>query len=154
MTITAWRICKARHADRIWTGDGARTYGGRWSSPGQAAIYVAESRALAQLECLVHFDNARLLTACVMASVAFDAKLVQGLDESTLPENWTEEPPPPETKVIGDAWLLAASSAVLKVPSVVVPGEFNYVLNLQHRDFRKIKLGEPQPIQFDARLST
>lgn len=151
--ITAWRIVKRKHSDQIWTGEGTRLLGGRWNSPGHAVVHTAENRALAHLECLVHFERQDLLSAYVIASATFDDGLVEILDRDTLPDGWTVDPAGPATQTIGDAWLTRASSAVLAVPSAVVEGEQNFLLNPRHKQFRKIKLSPPRPVMFDPRLS-
>ena len=73
-----------------------------------------------------------------------------------MPEAWRivrqTEPPPPSTKAMGDAWARAARSAVLALPSVIIPGELNYLLNPAHPDFKTISLGKPEPFAFDSRL--
>lgn len=152
MTITAWRIVKAKHAANLWSGEGARLYGGRWNSPDVAVIYAADSRSLAQLECLVHLNSARLLDAYVMASITFEERLVTTLAVGNLPPNWDHEPPLTVSQVLGDEWVAGRKSAVLRVPSAVVSGECNFLINPQHPDFKKCKLGTPVPIKFDGRL--
>ena len=82
--------------------------------------------------------------------VEFDEKLIE--TAPALPADWTEEPPPPSTKWIGDLWVKQARSAVLSLPSVVIPSETNYLLNPAHPDFRRIKFGKPAPFAFDPRL--
>lgn len=69
-----------------------------------------------------------------------------------LPATWEESPPPAAAQRIGDVWLAGAASAVLQVPSAVMPVEWNYLLNPAHPDFRRIKIGSETPIQLDPRL--
>jgi RES domain-containing protein len=83
---------------------------------------------------------------------SFDERLIEELPPSSLPPDWDLEPPTDSTKSIGDAWVSAASSPVLSVPSVIVPEERNYVLNPNHRLFGQIQLGSPVPCKFDPRL--
>jgi len=78
--------------------------------------------------------------------------MVAAVDPVELPSNWRDHPPPPETKAIGDQWVSEGSSLVLRVPSVVVPNEFNYVLNPSHPAFADISIGDPIPFPFDPRL--
>jgi RES domain-containing protein len=148
--IRAWRIVKSQHAASAFSGDGARLFGGRWTSLGIAAVYTSESAALATLEVLVHTRRMSRLQSYVAIRCEFDEKLVT--DASDLPENWRESPAPPELQEIGDDWVRSARSAVLRVPSVIVPGENNYLLNPAHPKFKKIAIGKPERFVLDTRL--
>jgi RES domain-containing protein len=150
---TAWRIVKRKHAKSAFSGDGARRFGGRWNSPGIGMVYTAQSQALAALEMLVHLDSSNLLQNYVLFEVGFDEALTAALDPSRLPKNWRTDPPPAKVRAIGDAWIRAGSSAVLRVPSTVVPSEFNYLLNPGHPDFGRLQIGQPSPFRFDPRLT-
>jgi RES domain-containing protein len=151
--MKAWRISKQKHARTAFSGDGARLYGGRWNSPGVPVVYVAESQSLAVLEVLVHLDAPALLEKYVFLEVGFDASLVTDLDRNSLPKNWQSDPVPEAIQAIGDRWVLSGDSAVLRVPSILVPEESNFLLNPRHPDFRKIGVSRPQPFRFDPRLA-
>ena len=150
--LHAWRIVKRRHADNAFDGEGARLYGGRWNPPGRPAVYVSESRALATLEVVAGLQSITVVPAYVLIGVSFDEELVTspGLDD--LPEGWTRYPPPPASQQFGAMWLEAQTSAVLRVPSVLVPEECNYLLNPRHADFDAIGIGEPEELRLDPRL--
>jgi RES domain-containing protein len=150
--VAAWRITKRKHARHAFTGEGAREYGGRWNNPGTAIVYTAQSQALAALEMLVHLDSSNLLLKYVLIGVEFDDSLIAKLDPSALPQDWRSDPAPPELHSIGDNWVRAGSSAVLQVPSALVPGENNFLLNPEHRDFTQLLIGKPLPFGFDPRL--
>ena len=145
----AWRIVKEEHAATALSGEGARLYGGRWNSVGTSVVYSSGSKALAALESLVHL-NPPVIFKYVAIPIEFDDALVEKV--TVLPVEWTEEPPPPATKDIGDVWVKEARSAVLELPSVIVPGEPNYLLNPAHPDFKKIVIGKSEPFSFDPRL--
>ena len=152
MTVTARRIVKSKYTDRAFTGEAAGLLGGRWNSEGTRVVYIAFSVSLAILEILIHLDTTDLLEAYSLFEVSFDESLVEVLDPATLPNNWRLHPPPYETQVIGDRWITRASSAVLKVPSAIVPTEPNYILNPSHPDLRRIAISGPTPLPLDARL--
>lgn len=152
MTIHAFRIVKARYAPSALSGEGAREFGGRWNSPGRPAVYASSSVALAMMEMLVHLQSSQLLLSYVIIPVTFDRRLLQDVDPKDLPDDWRVSPPPTHVQSIGDAWLASASAAVLRVPSAVVPEEFNYLLNPLHPDFPKIGVGKPKAVTFDTRL--
>ncbi|MCB1087369.1 MAG: RES family NAD+ phosphorylase [Verrucomicrobiae bacterium] len=145
----AWRIAKEKHAATAFDGEGARLYGGRWNSAGTSVVYTSGSMALAALESLVHL-NPPVFFAYVAIPIEFDETLLE--PSPALPANWREEPPPPSTKDIGDLWVRQARSAVLELPSVIIPTEPNYLLNPSHPDFKKIDIGKAEPFAFDPRL--
>jgi RES domain-containing protein len=149
---TAWRIVKARHAANAFDGEGASLEGGRWNAPGSPMVYTAGSAALAALEMLVHLGRGATLPAYVLIACAFDDTLVSRLDRSRLPAHWRSYPAPPELQLLGGEWLKRGTSPVLEVPSAVIPGEPNYLLNPRHRDFASITLSPPEPFEFDLRL--
>lgn len=149
---TAWRIVKERHAKSAFDGEGARKYGGRWNSPGTAVVYASETRALALLEVLVRIRSVAALGGYVLIPARFEESLVSAVEPEALPEDWRENPPPPSTQRIGDDWVASESSPVLKVPSVIVPDEFNYLINLAHPEFARIALGESRGLSLDPRL--
>lgn len=150
---TAWRIVKRRHAGSAFDGEGARRYGGRWNSPGTSVVYTAESRALALLEILAGMGAVEPLTAYALISVTFDDSIVTAVDLTTLPKACTENPPYPSTQRIGDEWVRKNTSSILKVPSAIVPQEYNYILNPSHPGFEQIEIGKPQEIAIDSRLT-
>jgi len=148
-----WRLCAAHHAAGAFSGEGAERHGGRWSPPGLPAVYTAESRALAMLEVLVHVDDPARLAG--LAWVSLSASVPEGLIErpARVPEEWRALPFKPATQEYGAAWLRARRSVALRLPSVVIPGEFNYLLNPAHPDFGRVRLGPPEPFFFDPRLA-
>jgi len=150
--LRAWRIVKRRHAETAFDGEGARLYGGRWNSPGVAAIYASESRALATLEVLAGLQTNSPLPGYVLIPAEFDESLVVAVELEELPPDWKRSPPPPSTQRLGDDWIARGESAVLRVPSALVPKESNYVINPQHPDFSEVNIGEAEPLLVDPRL--
>ena len=153
MTVTAWRITKRKHASAAFTGEGARLFGGRWNSPGMAVVYTAQSQSLAALEMLVHLESPELLANYILFEVGIDESMITRVELSQLPKNWRVDPPPAKVTAIGNAWVVGGASAVLCVPSALVPGENNFLLNPQHEDFPKLQVGKPLPFRFDPRLT-
>lgn len=152
MKVVAWRIVQRRFAKDAFTGEGARRFGGRWNSPGRAVVYTAQSLALAVLEILVHIDSEKLLENYVAIPATIDEHLIVSIHESHLPNNWRAYPTARATQAIGDEWLAQGNSPVLRVPSAVIPEEFNFLINSSHKDFRKLRIGRPRRFRFDARL--
>ena len=149
---SGFRIAKARHARDAFDGEGARRYGGRWNSPATPLVYTSATRALAALELLVHLQASELLATYVLIEATFDAALVERLEPVRLPRNWRAFPSRVSLQEIGDRWAAEHRSAVLEVPSAVVPAESNFLLNALHRDFAKIAVGGSSRFEFDPRL--
>ncbi len=116
-------------------------------------VYTSQSAALAALEMLVHLGRSSVLQAYVLIPCTFDQALVSRLDRKRLPEHWRSHPAPHELQLIGDAWVKSGTSAVLEVPSAVIETDSNYLLNPAHSDYRNIRLLNPQPFDFDVRLT-
>ena len=150
--ITTWRIVKSKYAAAAFDGEGARIAGGRWNSPGIPMVYTSQSAALAALELLVQLGRSRSLIDYVIFSCRFDEPFVEMLPRSGLPRDWRSYPAPPRLQQIGDKWIRDARSAVLEVPSAVIEGETNFLLNPEHRDFQSIEISPPQPFELDLRL--
>ncbi len=148
---SAWRLTKTKYLSSAWDGEGAKRSGGRWNNPGVAVVYTSGSLSLALVEVLVHL-TAGVLPAYSAVSVEFSESLVTSLTPAQLPAHWKDHPAPAATKALGDAWVAARTSAVLRVPSVVVPNEFNYILSPFHPDFGRVTIGAPTPFPFDPRL--
>lgn len=148
----AYRIVKARYAGNAFNGEGARMQGGRWSSIGTRIVYAAGSLSLAVLEILVHLQQTQALSGYVVYELDFSDSLIKNLDRALLPADWRSFPSPVSTKQIGDTWVKQSSSAALKVPSVIVPSEHNFLINPGHSDFVSVKIGNPMPLDVDPRL--
>jgi RES domain-containing protein len=152
VTLAAHRITKAAFAATIWSGVGARDYGGRWNSKGVAVVYAAQSLSLAALEQLVHLSKPRALKGYVTATITFDDRHLRRIATRDLPADWHAPVAPPALRKVGDDWVAAGGSAVLAVPSAVTPGEWNYLFNPAHRDFAGLAKSAIVPFAYDSRL--
>lgn len=133
-------------------GQGALRYGGRWHSPGRRVVYLAGSLALASLELLVHLREIDVLKAYRKLSVGIPEHLVKALDRRDLPADWARPSLNPANQRTGDRWLDSLESAVLMVPSAVVIGEENYIVNPAHPDFARLEPGEITDYHYDHRI--
>lgn len=149
---TAWRLVAPKWAASAFDGEGARLTGGRWNTKGVPLVYLASSLALAALELLVHIDYRRALEAHVALSATFDEQLALYVRREDLPIDWTKAEQIPHTQALGDAWARSRTSAILAVPSSVVPSELNYLLNPEHPDAKTVRVGRAEPFCFDPRL--
>jgi len=150
MTI-AWRFVKERHLKDAFSGDGPRLFGGRWNHKGYSVVYTSGSLALAVLEQFVHLSKSEASLRFVYMRIDIPNSVRVEIIED-LPKNWRDEPPPNTTKAIGTDWLKNGRSAALRVPSAIVPPEFNYVLNPAHPDFKKMAINHHEVFTFDPRM--
>ena len=142
-----WRLARRHHA--ALDGEGARRYGGRWNRRGQAVVYGAQNLSLATLEIIVHLEVAIEDFPSDYVKIAFevpDALLSRRI--KTLPQ--TDE----QMRTTGSRWYESADHVALLVPSVVIPEEFNVLLNPAHRNFVQVRVTAPAPFRIDPRLMT
>lgn len=151
--ITAYRIFKSKHAATWYDGEGAFRYGGRWNSQGTRLLYASSALSLAALEMLVNLNAEELLLAYSFAKVEFESEMILSVEKfCKLPKNWADSPPSIEIQAIGDEWAVSLRSAVLQVPSAVLPNEINFLINRNHPDFRQVRLGKVERFRFDPRF--
>ena len=149
MIVTS-RLC--RPAYTAFDGTGGLYRAGRWHQQGHRVIYAADSEALAALEILVHLSSFTQIPeyACVKARIPDE--LVLNLHEfAPLPIDWAS-PEPMQARALGTRWLIERTSAVLRVPSVVIPRESNYMFNPEHPEFIAIAIDPTLQFEFDVRL--
>ena len=146
-----WRIARAAHTSL--DGEGARLYGGRWSSQGIAVVYTASHLSLAALEYLVHIDPDDVPDDLVALGLQMpDDATELACGPADLPAGWRQTPPPPECQEVGDRWMREGQHPLLRVPSVLVPEESNVLINPAHSDARGIRVAVSRPFSFDPRL--
>jgi RES domain-containing protein len=148
---TVWRLLTTRFADSAFSGEGARLYGGRWNRKGVPMVYTAGSQSLAMLELLVQDEPLRARYVMIPATLPGNLK-IERITPDQLPADWRDLALRDQLQAIGTEWAKRRSSAVLAVPSAVIPSETNYLLNPLHPSFARIKLGEPQDFVTDLRL--
>lgn len=148
---TVWRLVTARYAESAFSGEGARLYGGRWNRKGIAMVYTAASQSLAMLEMLVQDEPLRARYVVIAAGIPEDMS-IERLASDELPAAWRDPAARTLLQGLGSDWIKRASSAVLAVPSAVIPSETNYLLNPQHPDFGRIEIGRPAGFVTDLRL--
>lgn len=149
--LTVWRLITARFAQSAFTGEGARLYGGRWNRKGVPLVYTSCTQSLAMLEMLVQDDPPRARYVIIQATIPRGGKIERVALES-LSADWRELAARQQLQAIGTAWAKRLSSAVLAVPSAVIPAESNYLLNPLHPAFAKIEVGKPRAFVTDLRL--
>lgn len=148
-----YRLTKTKYLSTAWTGYGAKEAGGRWNSVGTSMVYLSETASLTMLETLVHLHAAHILDYFTLLRIDVPDALIQAASMDELPDSWAAEEAPPELAAYGDAWIFSKSSIALRVPSVLSPVEYNYLLNPEHPECYEIThQAEAIPFQFDNRL--
>lgn len=135
------------------SGEGAAKFGARWNSKGTEVIYAAHSRALALAEVVVHLSLSNLPKKfCMLTILIPDDLEVLELNVLELDEDWNSFPDPVATQKIGDSFIQNKRSCVLKIPSAVVKGDFNFMINPNHKDFERINISSQEDFPIDNRL--
>ena len=145
-----WRICSQKYRASAFSGIGGLYVPGRWHPQGHKIVYTAESLALASLEIFVHLESDRVPLVAIKAMMS-DELEIEELEPSQLPDNWQDTSAYPLLQKIGRDWLTSLRTPILKVPSSIVPVEYNYLLNPQHPEL-KVVLEPPMKFKFDHRM--
>ena len=149
--MRVWRIATAAH--QACDGEGARLYGSRWTPRGRRAVFASATLSLAALERFVHADSDLEPPDLVAIAIELESEEpVETVAVGVLPVGWREYPAPDALTRVGESWLRAVKTAVLSVPSVVIPHERNYILNPAHARFARLTAGRPVPFSFDPRM--
>ena len=149
--LSVWRLVTPRFAKSAFSGEGARLYGGRWNPKGVPLVYTAASRSLAMLEMLVQDEPLRARYLVIEARIPRRIAISR-IKVDDLPSGWRDLAARERLQTIGAEWAGKRSTAVLAVPSAVLPAEIDYLLNPLHPDFRRIRIGKPQKLETDTRL--
>lgn len=150
--MKVYRLARKKYKIEL-SGRGAAMSGNRWNSKGTEIIYCAESRALAVAEIVVHLSLATMPKDYVMLEIDIPDLLVpQSLRKTKLSAGWNSFPHTLHTQLIGDEFVRNGKFCVIKVPSAVVTGDFNYLINPYHSDFSKIKIVGKSDFPLDQRL--
>jgi RES domain-containing protein len=153
--MRVFRVEREKYLPTTLKGQGAAlSEGFRWNSRNTHLVYCSESRALATLEVAVHLDLSEDLPNdryFVEIDIPDDIQILE-LALADMPDNWDAKPPALETQYIGDDFVKGGQAAILKVPSCIVPLEFNYLINPNHPDASRIKVVAATPMKFDGRI--
>lgn len=151
--MEVFRLSREKFAETL-SGIGAALKGGRWNSPGIEMIYTAQNRSLAMAEVAVHFTFATLPDDYKMITILIpDDLLVLKIFESSLPTDWRNFPHPVSTQIIGNSFIEKRKAPILKVPSAITKGDFNFLINPYHEDFKKIQVQHIESFPFDQRMA-
>jgi RES domain-containing protein len=149
--MQAWRLYPRRFRETAFTGAGGLYVASRWNHRGTAMVYTASSRALAALEYFVNLEPGEAPDDLLMAEAAFAGDSIETMEPGSLPADWRTL----DNLVcrnLGSAWAASCRSLALVVPSAVVEGDSNILLNPAHPDFGAVALAKPVPFHFDPRM--
>ncbi|MGF7076601.1 RES family NAD+ phosphorylase [Mucilaginibacter sp. 3215] len=150
--MIVYRLSKQAYIKDL-SSRGAELNGGRWNSKGTAVVYTSSSRALAVLEVAVHTPLGLMPSDYFMATIELpDNAEIFKPGTAQLPEKWNSNPLIKATQQIGDSFVKANKYLALQVPSATVAGDFNYLLNPLHPDFKAVKIINTEFFEFDSRL--
>jgi RES domain-containing protein len=158
LSFIVWRIAtdtRSYAADDL-SGAGANSTGGRWNAAGDALVYTSETQALACLETVVHLNAGGLPLSRHLVAVTIPAAVWAGARTETpgsLPVGWDADPSGRASIRFGTAWIRSVATALLRVPSVIVPDEYNVLINPLHPDSRAIVAVEIRKWLYDPRLA-
>jgi RES domain-containing protein len=151
--MRVWRIIPKLHLSQAFDGEGARQFGGRWNRLGTRVVYASATLSLAALEFFVNLDRDTEPDQLIAISADTpDDVRIEYIEVSDLPKNWRSYPVPEELQDLGTAWVASASTAMLAVPSAVIPEERNYLLSPAHSNFKQFRLNKPEAFHFDPRM--
>ena len=157
MSPPFWRIgtdTKDYTAEEL-SGKGAEKAGGRWNPPGSPMVYASATRALACLETIVHLNAGDLPLNRYLVEITVPESLLAAAERRSVADlriGWDAEPPGKDSVDFGEAWLKSARTALLLVPSVVVPEEQNLLINPRHSDAGAVIAAKVRRWTYDPRL--
>ncbi len=150
--MKVYRLSRRKYA-KDFSGKGAALFGYRWNSKGIEMVYTAESRALAMAEVAVHLTLANLPDDYMMIEIEIpDTLAIEGIEVKDLHVDWNSYPHSIKTQQLGDEFVRSMKACVLKVPSAVVKGDFNYLLNPNHPEIQSIRVIDTSDFPFDHRI--
>lgn len=148
--MVIYRITSRAYA-RDLSGTGAMLFGGRWNPKGVRMLYTSESLSLAVLEVIANLSGGQLsnLLYAVRLELPDDLPV---FEPSNLPLDWQMFPHGAETVSAGQAFIKANKYVCMRVPSAIIPSEYNYLLNPMHELYDRVKYLDANPIMLDKRL--
>jgi RES domain-containing protein len=151
--MIVYRVGRTKYSKDL-SGEGARLNGGRWNHILIPCIYTSESRALAVLEYTVNVNIDDIPRSLSITTIEIADIAIRDIKLKELPGNWMTAPAPASTKDFGTNLLTQSKSKVLKIPSAVIPQEFNYILNPKNARGKDFKIIRVEDFVYDVRIKT
>ena len=149
--MIVYHLGRTQHANEL-NGEGSRIHGGRWNPVGIPCIYTSENRALAVLEYSANVALDKIPRSLSITTFQIPDASWKDCKVSELPGNWNQHPVPMETMQWGGALLKANHYLVLRIPSIILLQEYNYIINPLHTDMYFIKIIEVTDFVYDVRI--
>ena len=149
--MKVYRIVKEKFVGDL-SGEGARLFGGRWNKQGDALLYCSEHLSLCVLEILVHTEQQLISNDFWFVEIEIPDSNIVTIKPNKLPSTWRANPPASSTQVFGSEWLKSQKSLAIKVPSAVLPNEFNILVNPIHKHFSEVKIKKKSVLDLDSRV--
>lgn len=149
--MKVFRLCKENYAQAL-DGKGAATSNNRWNSKGTRMVYTAENRALAMAEVMVHLPLHLLPPDFVIIEIEILSNSFTTLKPELLGPGWNTFAGQSITRRLGDQFIMDQEFLFMRVPSAVVPGEFNVIINPAHPEMNLVQIIDIQSFPFDIRL--
>ncbi|MEM9834683.1 MAG: RES family NAD+ phosphorylase [Bacteroidota bacterium] len=149
--MEVYRVSSKKYARELSASGSAN----RWNIPGEFVIYASSSHSLATLELVIHRNAIKpeIDYRVMIISVANTDTLVRHITTNDLPKNWRKFEAYSELQIMGSTWYTSRETLILKVPSVVIPHEHNYIINTKHEDFNaNVQLVRTEDYFWDDRL--
>jgi RES domain-containing protein len=147
--MTLYRFSNKNYGVDV-NGEGARLNGGRWNTKGFSVVYTSITISLSLLELVIHSASYEEIQSNLLMKIEIPDNFVTPLANLTLKANWQHDPG--YSRFIGDSFLSSKKSLLLKVPSAIIPEEYNVLINPLHPEIKKVKIADASPFQFDTRL--
>ncbi len=152
--MKVFRLAKEKYVDDL-SGKGAELAGARWNSKGTPMLYTSQSRALCLVEIAVHMPVGNIPADYFMIEIEIPDDLeITVVEVETLHTDWNSLPHSQFTQNIGDKFIFQNEFLVMRVPSAVVQGDYNYLINPRHKKSNQIKILNKSVFSFDERLFT
>ncbi len=149
--MIVYRIGLYKYAREL-SGEGAKLNGGRWNHLRIPCIYFSENRSLAVLEYTVNSNIDIIPRALSITSLLIPDQYIQTLAIEDLPGNWQETPAPFSTKTYGTELFEESLKLAYKVPSSVMPDEFNLIVNPLHEAMQYCKILAVKDFVYNVRI--
>lgn len=148
--MTVYRLANSKYKNDL-SGVGAKTNGARWNSRGISMLYTSSYISLSVLESLVHLDKSQIPSLQYLLSITIPSKSeIMEITFNDLKSNWQNDIF--YTQKVGDEFIQTNKHLILKVPSVIINEEYNYVINPEHKNFHEVSLLDTKPFRLDERL--
>lgn len=144
-----FRFSPEKYSDDL-SGEGARRRGGRWNSRSFPVVYTSMTISLSLLELFVYATGYEEIKNNYLMRIDVPAHFTKDIPAIKVKEQWQTDIA--YSRFIGDSFLNARSSLLLKVPSAIIPEESNILINPVHPDIKKIKIISAALFRFDSRL--